>query len=252
MPAWQPEWLGVKIVTVHPANVARGHDAVHSTYMLARAETGEPVAIIDGDTLTARRTAAASALASSFLSRPDSSRLLVLGAGRVASLLPAAHRTTRPITEVLLWNRGPARRDTLAARLRADGFTVRLIDDLVEAVAAADIVSTATLASAPLIEGRWLRPGTHVDLMGAFTPQMREADDEALARAAVYADTEAALAECGELAGWTPDRLHGTLAHLCRGQPGRTDAGAITLFKSVGTALEDLAAAVLATGVAIP
>ena len=245
MPAWDPEWTGVKLVSVHPGNVARGIDAVHSTYLLARAGDGEPVALLDGDTLTARRTAAASALAASFLARPESRRLLLVGAGRVAALLPAAHRSVRPVTEVLLWNRGPARRAALAMALRADGFTVREVDDLPAAVAGADIVSCATLASEPLIPGAALRPGTHLDLVGAFTPAMREADAEAMGRAAVFADTEAALAECGELAGWDAGRLRGTLQTLCAGGPGRTDAAEVTAFKSVGTALEDLAAAVL-------
>ena len=245
MPAWRRDWLGVKVVTVHPGNAARGLDAVHSTYLLSRAATGEPVALIDGDALTARRTAAASALAASFLARTDASRLLVVGAGRVAALLPAAHRAVRPIAEVVVWNRGAARRDALVSALRAEGFAARATDDLAAAVAEADIVSCATLATEPLIEGAWLRPGTHLDLVGAYTPGMREADAAALARGPVYADTLAALAECGELAGWTEERLAGTLATLCAGRGGRREAGEITAFKSVGTALEDLAAAVL-------
>ncbi len=245
MPAWQGDWLGVKLVTVHPDNAARGLDAVHSSYLLSRASTGEPVALIDGDSLTARRTAAASALAASFLSRPDASRLLLLGAGRVASMLPEAHRAVRPIGEVMVWNRGAARRDTLVGHLRAQGFEARAVHDLPEAAAAADIVSCATLSSTPLVEGAWLRPGTHLDLVGAFTPSMREADPAALHGASVYADTPAALDECGELAGWTEARLAGILATLCAAGPGRRRAGERTVFKSVGSAIEDLAAAVM-------
>lgn len=250
MPAWSRDWLGVKLVTVHPGNVARGQDAVHSTYILSRAGDGEPVALLDGDTLTARRTAAASALAASFLARPDASRLLLAGAGRVATLLPAAHRSVRPITNVLLWNRGPTRRAILAAALRADGFKVREVDDLDAAAADADIISSATLSTIPLIHGTTLRPGTHLDLVGAFTPAMREADEAVMTHAAVFADTETALTECGELAGWNPNDLRGTLQTLCQGGEGRRTAAEVTAFKSVGTALEDLAAAVLALGVA--
>lgn len=247
MPAWQRDWLGVKIVAVHPANAARGMDSIHATYLLSNAATGEPAALLDGGTLTARRTAAASALAASYLARPASSRLLLLGAGRVASLLPLAHRAVRPITQVWVWNRNTVRRDALIATLQSQGFDAAPATDLAAACANADIVSAATLATTPLIEGRWLPAGTHLDLVGAYEPTRREADDAALAGAQVFADTPAALLECGELAGWTEARLAGTLIGLCSGAAaGRTDPAARTVFKSVGTALEDLAAAVLA------
>ncbi len=245
MPAWQADWLGVKIVTVHPGNAARGLPAVHSTYLLSEAATGRPVLLLDGDTLTARRTAAASALAASFLARPDAGRLLLVGAGRVASLMPAAHRTVRPIREVQVWNPTAARADALVAALRRDGFNAGRTGDL-QAAAWADIISCATLSAAPLIEGDWLRPGTHLDLAGAFTPAMREADEAAMRRARVFVDTPAALHEAGELAALGAADVCGTLATLCRGGAGRLDADEITAFKSVGTALEDLAAAMLA------
>ncbi len=245
MPAWQRDWLGVKIVTVHPGNAARGMPAVHSTYLLSDAATGRPALLLDGDTLTARRTAAASALAASFLARPDASRLLLVGAGRVASLLPAAHRSVRRVREVRVWNPTAARADALVAILRADGFDAARTDDLPAAAAWADIISCATLSTAPLIQGAWLHPGTHLDLIGAFTPAMREADEAAMRGARVFVDTLAALHEAGELAGLDEADLCGTLATLCRGGAGRL-GGEVTAFKSVGTALEDLAAAVLA------
>ena len=248
MPAWSAEWMGVKVVTVHPGNGALGLDAVHSTYLLSRAGTGQPVALIDGDALTARRTAAASALAASYLARAEARRLLVVGAGRVAAMLPGAHRSVRGIEEVMVWNRGVARRDTLVAQLCGEGFRAVAVDDLAEAVGRADIVSCATLSAEPLIRGSWLRPGTHLDLVGAFRPEMREADEEALA-GAVWADTLVALTECGEFVGWEAGRLRGTLGSLCGGELGRRDAGEVTVFKSVGTALEDLAAAVLVADV---
>ncbi len=247
MPSWQGRYVGVKIVTVHPRNAARGLPAVHATYVLSDLETGAPVALLDGDVLTARRTAAASALAARFLVRADAARLLVVGAGRVASLLAQAHAATWAVGSVEIWNRTSERSERLAEALRRSGMQARRVDDLRGAVERADVVSCATLAATPLIEGGWLRPGTHVDLVGAYTPAMREADAAALDRASVFADTEAALSECGELAGWTRNRLTGTLVELCRGEvPGRRSATEITLFKSVGTGLEDLAAATLA------
>lgn len=247
MPAWQEQYLGVKLVTVHPANPERGLPAVHALYLLSDAGTGQPVALLDGGVLTARRTAAASALAARFLAREDASSLLLVGAGRVASGIPAAMRTVRPIRRVRVWNPSCGRAEALVQALRAQGLDAALAGELEAEVGQADIVSCATLSSEPLVRGAWLRPGTHLDLVGAFTPAMREADADAVARAAVYADTEAALHECGELAELQPAGLRGTLESLCRGTaPGRVDAQEVTLFKSVGTALEDLAAAALA------
>lgn len=244
MPAWQGAYLGVKVVTVHPGNAERGLPAVHAQYLLSDAETGRPLALLDGDVITARRTAAASALAASFLARPDARRLLLVGAGRVASLLATAHRAVRPIKRVEVWNRSPARADALVADLRAEGFDAMRADDLAAAAGLADIVSCATLSTKPLIRGAWLRPGTHLDLVGSFTPAMREADEDAVRRAAVFIDTEAALREAGELAGLPRKAVRGTLADLCSGRVVPKTCGP-TLFKSVGTALEDLAAAVL-------
>ncbi len=244
MPAWQGEFLGVKVVTVHPGNAARGVQAVHATYLLSDLATGAPLALLDGDVLTARRTAAASALAASFLAREDASRLLVVGAGRVGSLMAEAHASVRAVRHVEVWNPTAARGERLVDALRSQGFDAARTENLAGAAGRADIVSCATLSETPLIEGRWLRPGTHLDLVGAYTPAMREADGEAVARATIYIDTRAALAEAGELAGVR--EVAGTLAQLCRGEvTGRLEAGEITLFKSVGTALEDLAAAVL-------
>jgi len=245
MPAWDAQWLGTKIVTVHPGNPGRGMQAVHSTYLLSHADTGQPAMLVDGDTLTARRTAAASALAASFLARADAGRLLLVGAGRVASLLPAAHRAVRPIGRVEVWNPTAARADALVAVLRADGFDAGRVEDLEGAAGWADVISCATLSTAPLIRGAWLRPGTHLDLVGAFTPAMREADEAAMRGTRVFVDTLAALHEAGDLAGLVAGDVCGTLETLCRGGAGRL-GDEVTVFKSVGTALEDLAAAVLA------
>ncbi len=256
MPAWDMSgaraFLGVKIVTVHPGNAARGRPSVSGTYLLMDGATGEPLAVIDGQALTLWRTAAASALASSYLSRDDAARLVMAGAGALAPYLIEAHASIRPIQEALVWNRDPARAERLAKAVAGRDYSVRPAGDLEEAVRAADIVSCATLSSEPLVQGAWLSPGVHLDLVGAFTPQMRESDDAAVRRARLYVDTrDGALKEAGDIvqpmqAGLIGRAdIVGDLFDLCRGDaPGRRSAEEITLFKSVGTALEDLAAAV--------
>ena len=253
MPAWLPgRCYGVKIVNIAPANAACGLPSLHSTYLLFDASTGAPIAMLDGDEITSRRTAAASALAASWLAREDASELLVVGAGRVARLLPAAYRAVRPIARVQVWARVPARAEALAKQWRDEGFDAQSADDLDAAMAAADIVSCATLATEPLLHGRCLRQGTHLDLIGSFTPTMREADDACLAGAALYVDTDEALTKSGDLIGpmlrgvITQASVRGTLTSLARGDaPGRLSPDERSVFKSVGTALEDLAAAML-------
>lgn len=254
MPAWQPgRALGAKIATVFPDNAERGIASVNATYLLLDAESGLPLAILDGAELTLRRTAAASALASKYLSRADSATLLMIGTGKLAPHLIAAHAAARPIRQVLVWGRRPDAASAVAKGLDLPGIAVECVADIGEAMARADIVSAATLSRDPLIPGGQLRAGQHIDLVGAFTPEMREADDSALQRSDVYVDTYGgALAEAGEIVqGLASGALLRTdiradLGQLCRGEhPGRQSADAITLFKSVGCSLEDLAAAQL-------
>ncbi len=253
MPAWRAgRRLGIKSVTIFPGNSAMGQPGLHSTYLLYDANTGVPLAQLDGNEITSRRTAAASALAASFLARADASRLLVVGSGRVASLIAEAMQEVRPLAEVVVWNHRAVSAEALAGRLRDQGFNARASTDLAAAVAAADIVSCATLSTTALIRGEWLRPGTHLDLIGSFTPAMCEADAACFERSRVYVDTLEALAKSGdvlravEAETFNESKLAGTLAELCRGtRPGRSGAAQITLFKAVGTALEDLAAAEL-------
>ena len=249
MPAWRAHGLfGVKVVSVFPGNGARGLPAVSASYLLCDGNTGEHLALIDGAEITRRRTAAASALAGSYLAREDADTLLIVGSGHVAGLMAEAYRVVRPIKRVMIWNIRPAGAERLAARLGAEAVT-----DLAAATAEADIVSCATLAREPLIRGEWLRPGTHLDLIGGFTPAMREADDEAVRRSSTFIDTDAALAEAGDLIDpiahgvLRREDIAGSLFTLCRGQPpARESPTEITLFKSVGSALADLAAAGLA------
>ncbi|MCG5241319.1 ornithine cyclodeaminase family protein [Azospirillum doebereinerae] len=254
MPAWSSgRYIGLKTVTVFPDNGTRGLAAVGAHYLLMDARNGRVAASFDGAELTARRTAAVSALGSTYLSRTDSSRLLVVGTGQMAPKLAQAHAAVRPIRTVDVWGRNPEKAAALAAALSGAGMNARVAPDLEEAVRNADIVSCATLATEPLIHGEWLEPGMHLDLVGAFTPAMREADDVAVERARVFVDTRAGtLSEAGEIVqavargAFDPNAIQGELAELVRGvAAGRRTPDDITLFKSVGCSLADLVAAEL-------
>jgi ornithine cyclodeaminase len=252
MPAWQVgAATGVKLVHIATGNEALGLPTVQGVYLLFDGPTGTPEAVLDGTALTARRTAATSALAADYLARPDAARLLVVGAGAMAPHLARAHAAVRPIRRIEIWNRTPARAAAVAAGLAGEGLEAVAAADLEAAVGAADIVSCCTMSREPLVLGAWLRPGTHLDLIGAFTAAMRETDDAAMRRSAVFVDTfDGALAEGGDLiqaiAAGSLDRaaIRADLFQLCRGlRPGRASAAEITVFKSVGCALEDLVAA---------
>jgi ornithine cyclodeaminase len=254
MPAWSTgkDFGGVKIVNVTPGNAGRGLPAITASYLLFDEVTGRHLAIFDGATLTARRTAAVSALAARHLSREDASTVLVVGAGRVGRELPAAFSAVRPIKRVLIWNRTEAPAKALAGELTSGGLEAKFVSNLEAAVAEADIISCATLSREPVVRGAWLRPGQHLDLVGAFTPEMRETDDEAMRRAKVFIDTQAATTEAGEIrmpleAGVIGrEDIRGTLYDLCAAGKMARDAHDITIFKGVGHALEDLASAKLA------
>lgn len=251
MPAWTARHYGVKIINIAPGNAARGLPGLHASYLLHDAATGVPLALLDGDEITARRTVGAAALAASYLAREDASHLLVVGAGRLARWLPAAFAAVRPITRVTVWARAPQQARALVAQLQADGIHAEATNDLAAACAHADIVSCATLATAPVVHGAWLQPGSHLDLIGSFSPTMRETDDACFQGASLFVDTPEALQKSGDLLGpmargvFGADDVRGTLEQLVRGErAGRRSADERTVFKAVGTALEDLAAAV--------
>lgn len=260
MPAWGPgSPLVVKIVSVFPGNGAVGLPAVMGSVLVLEENTGQPLALLDGGELTARRTAAASALAADLLVPPGPVDLLLVGTGRVARELARAHAVVRPLRSITVWGRTPERASKLADEIQdewAGGAApeIRATADLQGAVEGATLISCATLSSAPLVRGEWLRPGAHLDLVGAFTPTMRETDAAAVGRSTVFVDTrEGAQKEGGDLlraeaeGTFRMDEVAGDLRELCLGSvPGRRDPGEITLFKSVGTAMEDLAAARLA------
>ena len=250
MPAWQRAFIGIKIVTIFPENGKKALPGLFSSYLLCDGDTGQHIALIDGNEITSRRTAAIGALGADFLARKDSRRLLICGSGRIASLLADAFRAVRPIEQVAVWNVNEAGAARLVSRLRARGIDAVVAPDLERAVGEADIVSCATLAAKPIIKGAWLKPGTHLDLIGSFTPFMREADDEVFRRGHVWLDTYDALKESGELLDpirdgvITAGDMRGSLAELCRGErKGRTSESEITVFKAVGNALSDIAAA---------
>ena len=254
MPAWRTGGtLGLKCVTVFPDNPAAGLPTVLGFYALMDARTGALRALMDARVLTAKRTAAASALAASYLAREDAHRLLIVGTGTLAPYMARAHAAVRPIERVTVFGRSPAKVQAMLAGLRDAPFATAAAGTLEAAVREADIVCCATTATTPLVLGAWLKPGTHLDLVGAFRPDMRETDDAAVVNARVYVDSRAgALKEAGDLL--IPlrqgligeDHVQGDLFELARGErPGRGTRDEITLFKSVGMALEDLAAAEL-------
>ena len=262
MPAWtamgSPEkpatpYVGLKAVTIYPDNPAKGEPTVLGIYLLLDGTTGKPLAQIDGPELTVRRTAAASALGARYLAREDASRMVMVGAGAMSPCLIRAHAANRPIRDVSIWNRNLDKARAVAATFAGEEFTVTATEDLEGAVRQADIVSCATISDKPIVLGDWLSPGTHVDLVGAFRPDLRETDDEVMRRGRVFVDTRAGgLAEAGDVVQALQSgalREQDVLADLFDlaggAKGGRRSADEITVFKSVGTAIEDLAAAIL-------
>lgn len=252
MPAWLPgEDLGVKMVTVSPQNSKYDLPSIQGLYVLFDAHKGTIRALMDGKSLTTKRTAAASALASSFLSREDSKTMLMVGTGALAPNLIMAHREVRDIEQVYVWGRNYGKASALCDSLQNDGIRAEAVPHIEAVIGEVDIISCATLSETPLIKGDLLREGQHLDMVGAYRPHMREADDVAVQRASVFVDHyKGALKETGELV--IPlqegilrrEDIKAELFELCAGsKPGRSSAHEITFFKSVGHAMEDLVAA---------
>jgi ornithine cyclodeaminase/alanine dehydrogenase-like protein (mu-crystallin family) len=251
MPGVGPDGVGVKVVTVNPENPERGLPFVHAVYALFDPASLAPLALIDGEALTALRTAAVSGLATRHLALPDAGRLVIFGAGTTATTHLEAMRAVRPIRGVTIVSRTLARAEALADLARRTGLDAEVGE--ASDVAGADLVCTCSTSPGPLFDGSLLRPGTHVNAIGAFSPDTRELDDEAIRRARVVVETrEAALAEAGDilmpLRAGVIDESHviADLAQLVRGEPVRTDPEDVTVFKSVGIAAEDLAVATAA------
>ena len=253
MPAWSKEWTGLKTVVFKPDNAAQGLPTIQASYLLIDNRTGTTVAMMDGTEITRRRTAAASALAADYLARRDSSTMTLVGAGALGAHFVRAHASIRPIKRVNIFSRTLTKSQELARELAKDGFDVAAVTDLEAAVNISDIVTCVTTSTAPIVKGAWLKPGAHVDLAGAFKPAMRETDGDVVARASVFVDTrDGALAEAGDLLQARDEgkfdfvTVKGDLFELCRGTvKGRVSNDEITLFKSCGSAIEDLATAIM-------
>ena len=254
MPAWvDTEMIGVKAVTYLPSNTGTDVSTVNAAYLAFDGRTGQVLAVLDGGEMTARRTAATSALAADHLARADAGHLLVVGTGVLSPNMARAHAAIRPLARIEVWGRRPEAALPVAETLRAEGLPAEASDDLDASVGRADIVSCVTGATQPLVPGELLSEGAHLDLVGSFTPDMRESDDEAAVRATIFVDTRGGALLSGDLAQplaagvITEDAITADLRALAAGEhPGRTAADEITLFKSAGFAAADLAAARLA------
>ena len=252
MPSWQDDRdIGVKLVTVTPKNHERGLPSIQGLVVYFDAETGTPLAVLDAATLTRKRTAAASALASRLLSRRDSSTLLLLGTGALAPELIRAHAAVRPIQKVYVWGRTHAKAQRLQEAFAAASFQVEAVTSYLQVAQQADIISTSTMAVSPLLKEAHIQKGQHLDLVGSYLPHMREADDSVIAKSKIYVDNRpGAEKESGDILQplnrgvITKQDIRGTLAELCRKETiARESTSEVTLFKSVGFALEDLVAA---------
>lgn len=254
MPAWEAgRAVGVKVVTFFPGNAAAGKATVNAGYLLFDGSDGRVRAVLDGDALTARRTAAVSALAADYLARADARTLLVAGTGQLAAAAAGAHATVRAYDRVLVWGRSADKAAAVAADLAAAGLPAEACADLEAGCRAADVVCCVTASTAPLVRGAWLAPGSHLDLVGAFKADMRESDTAAVTGGRLFVDGRAGALLSGDLAApvaegaLDPGDIVADLAELARGaRPGRTGAAERTVFKAAGVALADLAAALLA------
>lgn len=257
LPAWTDDVIGVKAFTYLPENASKGLDILYSKILLFDRQTGQPLALVDGTSVTLWRTAAASALAADYLARPDARRLLVCGTGNLAPYMALAHASVRPIERIGVWGRREERAAKVVEELRRrrPDLEIEAATDLEAEARNADVISSATASRQPILFGDWVQPGTHVDLVGNHHRDCQECDTELVVKARVFVDSRAnALNETGDLlipiaeGRITEAHVIGELADLCSGAvPGRTSGDQVTLFKSVGTALSDLAAARLVT-----
>lgn len=252
MPAWEAGVdMGVKLVTVHPENAQLNLPTIQGTYVYQDARNGQLKATLDAKALTTKRTAAASALASTLLSRPDSSSLLQIGTGALAPNLILAHAAVRPIEQVYVWGRHLEKAKVVCEQLQQYAFDIQAVVSLDEIIPRVDIISCATLSHTPLVTGTLLQAGQHLDLVGSFKPEMREADDDCCRRSSIFVDVyDGAMQESGDLKiplaqnVISAAAILADLQELCCGKhPGRRSVEEITMFKSVGYGLEDLVGA---------
>ena len=250
-PAWQfGAALGAKLVSIFPGNLARGAEpSIHSVYLLFDGADGRPLAVITGESFTRCKTAADSALGAAFLARENAEVLAVIGAGAQAATHIRYLCAVRPsIRRISIWNRTAEKACRLASECGIPGVVLAGSENLEQAVRAADIVSCLTSSTEPVLRGVWLTQGAHVDLVGSFTPQMREADDDTMLRGRIFVDSRAfTLQHCGDLTGpiergviATSD-VQADLFGLCSGRrTGRRTPAEITVFKNGGGGHLDL------------
>ncbi len=252
MPAWNPgKEAGVKIVTVSPNNGKYNLPSIQGTYIYLDAHKGFVKAILAAKSLTAKRTAATSALAASFLARKDASSMLMIGTGVLSKNLILAHASVRPIKEVYVWGRNFEKAQSICNDLATENFNIKAIESISTVISKVAIISCATFTKTPLVLGKYLKGGQHIDLVGSYKIDMREADDEAILKSQVFVDTyEGCLKESGDIVIplkngiITENDLKADLFELCtKKKSGRQSDKEITVFKSVGHALEDLTAA---------
>ncbi len=252
MPAWKAGDVGgVKVVNINPDYNQLERPSIQGAYLLMDANNGDFLAVLDGAALTTMRTAATSALASTYLSRKESHKLLMIGTGTLSAEMIKAHAAVRPIREVRIWGRDTNKAEQVIENLEGTDLKISYTDRLTESIPWADIICCATSSATPLIHGEWLTEGQHLDLVGSFKPHAREADDEVIRRSKIYLDEmENGMIESGDIviplkSGLlSPDEIIGDLFQLSRSEiDGRKDQQEITLFKSVGHAVEDLVAA---------
>lgn len=253
MPSWTEQYLGVKQVVLAPGNREQNLPATSALYILSDVKTGKVLAVMNAEELTARRTAATSALAARFLAPKEAKTLLILGGGKVAQHLIGAHLEVRNYEQIFVWLRNPRKFKVFKKNFSDCPVPISLVGNLEEAAHQADVISSATMTVTPLIKGEWLKPGMHLDLVGAYKPDMREVDDAAILKSKLFVDSRmGALHEAGELfipltAGIIKEEdILADLSELCAHKHlGRSDEQEITLFKSAGLAIEDLTAALL-------
>ncbi|MBK4215115.1 ornithine cyclodeaminase family protein [Paracoccus caeni] len=258
MPAWQAgRAMGVKVVTFFPWNAAVGKATINAGYLMFDGGDGRLVATMDGDALTERRTAAASALAADYLARRDVRHLLICGTGQLATAAAQAHAAVRDYQTISVWGRNADKAVAVARKLTEAGLPTIPCTDLEAGCRAADVVSCMTASTEPFIRGEWLQPGSHLDLIGAFKSDMRESDDHALLQARVFVDGREGALLAGDLAQpiaaglFDPSQIVGDLTQLTQGAvQGRETETERTLFKSVGHSQEDLFAAMQVAGIA--
>ncbi|XP_010445268.1 PREDICTED: uncharacterized protein P11E10.01-like [Camelina sativa] len=261
MPSWSSSpslpYMGVKLVTYFPQNSSQNLPGIHGSYTLFSSTTGQTLASMDGTVLTLYRTSSVSGLGSKILARDDSQVLIMVGSGALAPHLIKSHLAAKPsLRRVIIWNRTHQKAKDLAETLAKDAqhneVSFESRDSLDDIIPLGDIISCATNSTVPLVKGEFLKPGAHLDLVGSFSHEMRECDDNAIQRGSVFVDNDTAMVEAGELVGAfergviKKEDICGDLVELIKGdKEGRKSSTEITVFKSVGSGTVDLLTAQL-------